>query len=281
MRKWTITVLMLSLVMLLGACGSKNTGSDNGAAPDNVRQGGAPREVELKIGASSVPHAQILQAIKPELEGQGIRLHVVEFNDYIQPNQQVYDKELDANFFQHEPYLESENKKRGMDLVKVVGVHIEPFAAYSQKIKAKEEITDGAKIAIPNDATNGGRALILLADQGLIELKDKTNIESTIKDITSNPKNLKFVELDAAQLPRQLSQVDVALINTNYALQAQLNPKDALFMEDQNSPYVNILVSRPDNKDSKEIQALAKALTSEKARKYIEDRYNGSIIPAF
>jgi D-methionine transport system substrate-binding protein len=277
MKKWVLAVLSLTLIAVLAACGTKNTTSDTSKAT-----GGTPREVELKVGASPVPHAEILQVIKPQLEKEGVRLQIVQFNDYVQPNVQLFDKQLDANFYQHVPYMNVMNKERNMNLVSVGAVHLEPFGIYSQKYKKLDEIPDGATVAIPNDATNGGRALLLLAKQGLIKLKDESNIEATVKDITENKKNLKFKELEAAMLPRQLPEVDIALINTNYALEAKLNPtKDALALEDKNSPYANVLVARPDNKDSEAIQKLIKALQSPEVKKFIEDKYQGAIIPAF
>jgi D-methionine transport system substrate-binding protein len=238
--------------------------------------------VKLVVGASPVPHAEILKAIKPLLEAQGITLEIKEFTDYVQPNVQLSEKNLDANFFQHQPYLDDQNQKNGSDLVSVAAVHVEPFGAYSKKIKSIDELADGAKVAIPNDATNGGRALILLAKNGLIKLKDDTNITATQADITENKKNLKIIELDAAMLGRQLDEVDLALINTNYALEADLVPtKDALFIEGTDSPYANILVARPDNKDSDAIKKLVAALNSPEAKAFIEEQYKGSIIPAF
>ncbi|WP_025695243.1 MetQ/NlpA family ABC transporter substrate-binding protein, partial [Paenibacillus durus] len=207
---------------------------------------------------------------------------IKEFTDYVQPNLQLAEGELDANFFQHKPYLDDQNQKNGWNLVSAAAVHVEPFGAYSKKIKSIGELKDGAKVAIPNDATNGGRALILLAKNGLITLKDPNNISSTKADITENKKNLKIIELEAANLPRQLDEVDLALINANYALEAGLVPtKDALFIESGDSPYANLLVTRPEDKDKDAIKKLAAALTSPEAKKFIEDKYQGSIIPAF
>lgn len=289
MKKLLLSLFSLTLVVVLAACGNNNnttnsTGANapsNGAAVEPTTEPTAD-PVKLVIGASAVPHAEILNAIAPLLEAQGITLEIKEFTDYIQPNVQLAEKNLDANFFQHQPYLDDQNQKNGSDLVAVKAVHVEPFGAYSKKIKSIDELADGAKIAIPNDATNGGRALILLAKNGLISLKDDTNITSTQADITENKKNLKIIELDAAMLGRQLDEVDLALINTNYALEADLVPtKDALFIEGTDSPYANILVARPDNKDSDAIQKLAAALTSPEAKKFIEEQYKGSIIPAF
>jgi len=238
--------------------------------------------VKLVVAASPVPHAEILEAIKPQLAKQGVDLEVKVFNDYILPNLQVEDKHLDANFYQHIPYLDQFNKNRGTHLVVASNpVHIEPFGAYSVKIKKVTELRDGATVAIPNDPTNTARALLLLQQNGLIKLKDPNNINSTEKDITANPKQLKFKALEAATLPRVLNQVDLALINANYALEAKLNPKrDALFVETK-SPYANLLVARADNKNSDAVRKLAAALTSPEAKKFIETKYKGAVIPAF
>ncbi|GAX91484.1 MetQ/NlpA family ABC transporter substrate-binding protein [Effusibacillus lacus] len=277
MKKWLVPLLSLTLAFSLSACGKK----ENAETPAPAA-GGDKKEVTLKVGATAVPHAEILKFVAPKLKEQGVTLEVKEFNDYVQPNIQVFEKQLDANFFQHVPYLEQENKDRKMNLVKVTGVHIEPFGIYSQKIKKLEELKDGATVAIPNDPTNGGRALALLAKNNLIKLKDGVGIKGTVKDIVENKKNLKIKEVEAAMLPRVLGEVDLALINTNFALQAKLVPtKDALAIEDKESPYVNILVARPDNKDSEAIQKLAKALNTPEVKKFIEDKYQGAVVPAF
>lgn len=237
---------------------------------------------KLTVAATAVPHAEILEHIKPTLAEQGIDLEVKVFTDYVQPNIQVSEGRLDANFFQHQPYLEEFNKGRDTDLVSVVGVHIEPFGAYSRKIDDLGELSDGATVAIPNDVTNGGRALLLLHKEGVITLKDPGNILATPRDVAKNPKDLEFYELEAATLPRILGQVELALINTNYALDADLNPtEDALAIEGSDSPYVNILVARPDNKDSEAMKALADALTSDRVRTFIKENYEGAVVPAF
>jgi D-methionine transport system substrate-binding protein len=237
---------------------------------------------ELSVAATPVPHAEILEFLKPMLAEQGVELDVKVFTDYIQPNVQVNQKGMDANFFQHQPYLDEFNAGRGTNLVTVTGVHVEPFGAYSSKIKSLDELKDGGVVAIPNDPTNGGRALLLLQKAGLITLKEGSKITATPRDIADNPKNLEFKELEAATLPRILNQVDVALINTNYALEAGLNPtKDALIIEGSDSPYVNILVARPDNKDSDAMKKLAAALTSEDVKDFINENYQGAVVPAF
>ncbi len=243
---------------------------------------GAVAAEELSVAATPVPHAEILEHVKPMLAEQGVELDVKVFTDYIQPNIQVDQKRMDANFFQHQPYLDEFNDGRGTDLVTVTGVHIEPFGAYSNKIDSLDALQDGAVVAIPNDPTNGGRALLLLQKHGLITLEDNSKITATPRDIAENPKNLDFKELEAATLPRILNQVDMALINTNYALEAGLSPtEDALVIEGSDSPYVNILVARPDNKDSDAMQKLADALNSEDVRAFILKNYEGAVVPAF
>ncbi|TFH77080.1 MetQ/NlpA family ABC transporter substrate-binding protein [Pseudomonas kribbensis] len=236
----------------------------------------------LTVAATPVPHAEILEFVKPALAKEGVDLKVKVFTDYIQPNVQVAEKRLDANFFQHQPYLDEFNKAKGTSLVAVTGVHLEPLGAYSSKIKKIEDLPGGANVVIPNDATNGGRALLLLDKAGVIKLKDSKNILSTVKDIAENPKDLKIRELEAATIPRVLTQVDLALINTNYALEAKLDPsKDALVIEGNDSPYVNILVSRADNKDSDAMKKLAEALHSPEVKKFITEKYKGAVLPAF
>ncbi|MFG0271573.1 MetQ/NlpA family ABC transporter substrate-binding protein [Pseudomonas sp. LTR0] len=236
----------------------------------------------LTVAATPVPHAEILNFVKPQLAKEGVELKVKEFTDYIQPNVQVAEKRLDANFFQHQPYLDEFNKAKGTNLVSVTGVHIEPLGVYSTKIEKLDELSSGATVVIPNDATNGGRALLLLDKAGVIKLKDNKNILSTVKDVAENPRNVKFRELEAATIPRVLTQVDAALINTNYALEAKLNPeKDALAIEGSDSPYVNILVARPDNKDSDDMKKLAAALHSPEVKQFIIEKYKGAVVPAF
>ena len=236
----------------------------------------------LSVAATAVPHAEILEHVKPELAKQGVTLNVKVFTDYVQPNVQVAEKKIDVNFFQHKPYLDEFNKNKGTNLVSVAPVHVEPYGAYSKKVKKVADLPNGAIIAIPNDPSNGGRALILLEQNGLIKLKDSKNILSTVKDIAENPKGFKIKELEAATLPRLLDQLDLALINTNYALEAKLVPtRDALFIENANSPYANLLVSRPDNKDSDAVKKLVTALQSADVKQFIETKYKGAVVPAF
>ena len=241
-------------------------------------------DVVLKVGATAVPHAELLNFVKPKLKAEGVDLQVREFSDYVQPNSAVQDKQLDANFFQHQPYLDSFNKDHKTTLAAVPNgkIHVEPFGAYSSKIKNIKDLKDGATVAIPNDPSNGGRALILLAKQGLIELKDPKSLTPTPLDVVKNPKKLKFKELEAPLLPRALADVDLALINTNYAIEAKLNPiKDALFIEGADSPYTNIVVARTDRVNDPAIAKLTQALRSDDVKKFILEKYKGAVIPAF
>jgi len=268
MKKYLLP-LGAALAILLAGCSG---GQDNDKGGDT----------KLTVAATPVPHAEILKEIKPLLAKEGVDLEIRVFTDYVQPNMQVAQKQLDANFFQTEPYLDAFNKERGTNLVKVVGVHIEPFGAYSRKHTAIDQLPDGADVVIPNDPSNNSRALLLLAKHGLITLKNPNDRLATLKDVVDNPKHLKFRELEAAMLPRVIGEVDLALINTNYALAAKLNPlKDALLIEDKDSPYVNFLVARPDNKDDPRVRKLAKALTSPEVKAFIEKTYGGAVLPAF
>ena len=251
-----------------------------GCGDDNAPKSGDAKT--LTVGASPVPHADILNLIAPQLQKEGITLKVIEFSDYIQPNLSLNDKELDANFFQHKPYLDSFSKDRGLKLTSLVAVHIEPMGVYSHKVKNVADVAEGSEVAIPNDPTNGGRALLILQSAGLIGLKDGGNITSTVQDVEKNDKHLQFVELEAAQIPRSIDDVDIALINTNFAMEAGLNPlKDALFLEPKDSPYANVLVIREGDENRPEIQKLVKALQSPEVKKFIEDKYQGAILPSF
>ncbi|MBY6345549.1 ABC transporter substrate-binding protein [Providencia rettgeri] len=236
----------------------------------------------LSIAATPVPHAELLEFVKPALAKEGVNLDIKVFTDYVQPNQQVADGHIDANFFQHKPYLDTFNKEHKTDLVSVAVVHVEPFGAYSTKIKSLDELKEGALVAIPNDPSNGARALLLLQQAGVLTLKDPSNILATSRDVDQNPKKLKFKELEAATLPRVLADVDIALINTNYALEAGLNPtKDALAIEGADSPYANLIAVAAKSKDDPRVAKLIQALHSEDVKKFIADKYKGSIVPAF
>lgn len=273
-----ILIFTLAAAVLLSGCGTKNASSGSTGSSNTAEN----KTVKLTVGATPSPHAEILNLIKPDLAQLGIDLEVKEFNDYVTPNIALNDKQLDANFFQHAPYMEDFAKKNNMRLVAVGKVHVEPMGAYSKKIKSKDEIKDGAIVAIPNDVTNEGRALLMLQKQGLIKLKDASGLSQTPRDIAENPKNLKFKELEAAQLPRTIQDVDIAVINTNFALKGNLDPlKDTIFAEDKDSPYANVIAARPDNQNDPAIVELVKALNSDKVKKYLEDTYKGAIVPAF
>ena len=244
--------------------------------------GGTANAATLKVGATPVPHAEILNLIKPDLAAVGIDLKVIEFTDYVQPNLALAEGELDGNYFQHIPYLETFCEDHRLDLTYITKVHIEPMGGYSQKLKDIDQLKKGARIAIPNDPVNGGRALLLLERQGLIKLDPGAGITATIFDITANPNNIQFSELEAAQLPRVLPDVDLAVINTNYALEAGLVPMtDALFIEDSESPYVNILAVRKADIEREDLAKLSEALLSDKVRDYILEQYEGAVVPAF
>ena len=239
---------------------------------------------KITIGVSAVPHEEIVNAIKPLVEAEGFTLDVKVYDDYVTPNTAVADGEIDANYFQHIAYLNETNESKGLDLVNAAEIHIEPMAIYSKKIKDLKDLKDGDTIAVPNDPTNEARALKLLQSAGLIKIKDGDLV--TPKDITENPKSLKFSELEAAQLPRSLDDVAAAVINGNYALQGGLDAtKDGIFIEDKNDVNMkerrNILAVKKGKEDSVKTKALKKALTSDDCRKFIEEKYHGTVIPVF
>ena len=238
----------------------------------------------MKVGATPVPHAELLNYLKSDLKKEGVDLKIVEFTDFVTINEALIDGELDANYWQHLPHLTLiMQKEKKTDLVAVTKVHVETIGLYSTKIKLIKDLkSSNGDIFLTSDSTNEGRALILLHNNGIIKLKDPKNLLATPVDIVSNPKKLKFQELDAALLPRTLDSVDGAIITANYALQAGFVPsKDAILLEDKNSPYVNVLVTRKKNQNNEDIKKLAKALNSEKARKFIIEKYKGAVVPAF
>ncbi|MFA5468211.1 MAG: MetQ/NlpA family ABC transporter substrate-binding protein [Sphaerochaetaceae bacterium] len=237
----------------------------------------------LTVGATPEPHAEFLNLVIDDLASQGITLKVVEFTDYVTPNKALEDGQLDANFFQHIPYLESFNKEQGYHLANAGGIHIEPIALYSRKVNSLAALPQGATIAIPNDPTNGGRALLLLASAGLIELKPGAGITATPLDIVKNAKGLKFREIEAASLPRVLDDVDAAIINGNYAIPAGLRAnKDGLLIEGADSPYVNVIAVKEGREQDANIVALVKALQSQKIKDFVNKTYpNGEVVVVF
>lgn len=260
-------VIILCLTLLIGCGGNPSTKEDSAS---------------ITIGVSSEPHASLVELVVEELKGGGVEVKIVEFTDYVTPNTSLNDGEIDANFFQHKPYLVDFVENQGMKLVSLGGVHIEPMALYSASIGSIEDLKDGAEISIPNDNVNGGRALLLLEANGLITLSKDAGLNATEKDIVDNPKNLKINPLEAAFLPRTLDEVDGAIINGNYALEAGLNPvSDGLIIENADSPYVNVVVVRDGEENEEKFAKLLGALQSDKVKAYIEDNYNGGVVPAF
>lgn len=296
MKKIALLVVLLSLfTAVLGGCGTKESdpekqnNSVNNDKQANEEKGNEENETTLKkivVGASITPHAEILETAKKVLAAKGFELNIVEYNDYVQPNVALDAGDLDANYFQHQPYLDQFNEERGMDLVSVAIIHYEPFGIYPGKTKSIEELKDGAEIAIPNDGTNEARALLLLEAQGLIKLKEGVGMEATVIDIAENSKKLKIHEIEAAQLARSLQDVDLAVINGNFAIQAGLNvAKDAIAVEDKDSAaaetYGNVIAIRKGDEDREEIKALVDALKSDDVREYIDSTYEGAVVPKF
>lgn len=239
----------------------------------------------IKIGATPTPHAEILEVIKDDLAEDGYTLEIVEYNDYVLPNNAVEDGEIDANFFQHTPYLNDFNEENGTHIVSVASIHFEPFGIYGGKTKSLDELKEGAIVAVPNDTTNEARALLLLEAQGLIKLKDGVGLDATILDIEENKLNLEIKELEAAQIARSLQDVDIACINGNYALEAGLASEDALAFEASDSiaaeTYANIVTVKEGNEDSAKTKALINALLSDEVREYINNTYGGAVVPVF
>ncbi|WP_244834900.1 MetQ/NlpA family ABC transporter substrate-binding protein [Clostridium sp. BJN0001] len=274
MTKKKVISIFLAGVLSLGLIGCGGAGSDTASKDDKT----------IKIGVTPKPHEEIVNVAKPLLEKEGYKVEIVEFNDYVQPNTAVDEGSLDANFFQHKPYLDEQVKSKGLDLVSVGTVHLEPMGLFSRKIKSIDEIQDGDSIAIPNDATNEARALRLLEKNGLIKVKEGELV--TQNDIIENPKNIKFVEVEAANVPRTLDDVQAAVINGNYAIPAGFDPsKDAIVIEDKDSesvkPYDNIVVVKKGNENLQKIQDLMKALQSDEVKDFINENYQGSVIPVF
>ena len=254
------------LTLTLAGCGEKSEPAQPAAA-------GKDASVTITVGASPVPHADILKFITPQLAKEGVTLKVMEFTDYIKPNLSLADKEIDANFFQHKPYLDEFCADRGLKLSSLTAVHIEPMGVYSRKVKGIADVAEGAQVAIPNDPTNGGRALKVLETAGLIKLKPEAGILATVGDVAENPKKVKFIEIESAQLPRALDDVDLAVINSNYALGANLNPlKDAIAIEAKDSPYANVVAVRTGEENRAEFQKLKAALSSPELKKFLEEQ---------
>ena len=292
MKKLRALTLALVLCLGLAACGggtSTDTDTNADTSSDADTNGDAATNGEtitLTVGATPNPHAEILAQVKDDLAAEGIDLVVKEYSDYVVPNTAVEEGDLDANYFQHTPYMEEFNEKNGTHLVSVGKVHYEPMGIYPGLTKTLEELKDGATIAVPNDTTNEARALQLLAAQGLIELKEDAGLNATPNDITSNPKNLQFKELEAAMLPQTASEVDLSVINSNFAMEGGMNPAtDSLASEDADSEaaqtFANIVAVKEGHENDPAIQALVKALQSDKVKEYIEKTYSGAVVAVF
>ena len=263
-----LALAAVTCLTLLAACGDK--GGDS---------------VTLKVGASPAPHAEILEVVKDILAKENITLEIVEYNDYIVPNEAVESGENDANYFQHITYMNNFNAEHSTHLVSVAEVHYEPFGIYAGRVSSLADLPDGAVIGIPNDPTNGGRALLLLQEQGLITLPEDAGLEPTVLDIVDNPHNYQIEELEAAQLPRSLDSLDIAVINGNYAIDAGLDVADALAIEDADgtagTAYVNVLAVKEGNENNEAIQALVKALCSDEVKTFMDETYGGAVVPVF
>lgn len=271
MTKWKVFLAVLVVASLaLTGCGKSTSGIQEGK--------------ELRVGVTAGPHAQIMEQVKKEAEKEGLKIRVIEFSDYIQPNVALSQGEIELNSYQHQPFLDNMIADRGLKLVTVGKGVILPMAIYSEKenIKTLADLPEGARIGVPNDPSNEGRALLLAEKKGLIKLKDSKNLNATLKDIVENPKNLQFVELEAAQVALSLKDLDAAIINSNYAIQAGMNPqKDSLAVEANDSPYANVIVVREEDKDNPQVKKFIKAYHTDSVRKFIEETFKGSIVPVF
>lgn len=299
-RLSTLTGILILVLSLLAGCSQTlaNTPSNstpnspaqqNESTPSSQPDSQAPSDavpVKIVVGATPTPHAEILGVVKTLLADQGFELEIREFTDYVRPNLALDSGDLDANYFQHQPYLDDFNEKNGTNIVTIATVHYEPFGIYPGKTASLSDLPDGAQVAVPNDTTNEARALLLLEAQGLIQLKPDAGLEATINDITENRKNLKIVEIEAAQLARSLPDVDIAVINGNYAIEAGLNVgKDAIANEDKDflaaTTFANILAIRAGDEGREELKALAAALNSDEVKSFIENTYQGAVVPTF
>lgn len=273
LKKFLAATLIAATTLFAAGCGSSSDSGANTASADKK---------EIKVGVTAGPHAEVMDEVAKEAAKQGITIKVVEFNDFVQPNKALAEGDLDMNSYQHQPFLDSAVQKQGLKLTSIGKTILMPMAIYSHKYKSMNDIADGAKVAIPNDPSNGARALLLLQKAGLITLKNGNSIDASVADVTANPKNLQFVELEAAQISRSLDDVDFACVNTNYAIPAGLNPqKDSIFIEDKDSPYACVLAVRTEDKDNDTYKKIVSIYESDAIKKFVEDKYQGSILPAW
>lgn len=283
--KKRIVNLALALVVALGitSCAKKEENKlSETSNSTKVTESSLKEDNKIKIGVSPVPHEEIIEALKDQFKEKGLDVEIVAFDDYVQPNLALAQGDLDCNYFQHQPYLDSFSKEHDLKLKSVGAVHIEPMGFYSDKIKSLDELQEGDEVIIPNDPSNGARALLLLEKNGLIKLKDSTNLNSTEKDIAENKKNLKFTAVDAATIPNVYKDAKGAVINSNFALGAGLTPGvDSIVIEDKDSPYANIVVVKEGDENKEKFKVLMEVLQSDDCKKFIEEKYKGSIHPSF
>lgn len=273
-KKLLVLVSFLLIIGMLAGCGDNQSANN---ANDNPAE-----KTKIVVGATAKPHAEILEIVKPKLAEQGVDLQIKEFTDYVQLNPALKDGQIDANFFQHIPYLDDYNKNNNANLVWVAKVHNEPMGVYSKKVDNLDKLTAGSQVGIPNDATNGGRALMVLEKADLIKLKEGVGVTATEQDIVENTKNLKITMMDAPMLARALDDMDICVINSNYAIEANLNPvNDSIFMEPKDSPFANVLVVNEKDKENEVIKKLTAALQSPEVKNFLEEKYQGSCVPAF
>lgn len=274
-RLFSVALITTLLAGVLTGCGNTQSISDNKESEK--------AQTTLKVGASLTPHAEILEQAKPILAKQGINLEIVKIEDTVTPNTGLVEKSLDANFFQHQPYLDDFNKENKTDLVSAGAVHYEPFGIYAGKVKDLSKLPNGATVAVPNNVTNEARALLLLEQEGILKLKEGVDIKATVNDIVENKKHIKFKEIAPEQLVRSLPDVDIAVINGNYAIEGGLHVKDALATESDQSvaakTYANIIAVRSEDKDSEAVKKLVAVLQSDEIKKYIKDTYDGAVVP--
>lgn len=273
--KKKILLVVLALALVLTSCSKKESKKEDGQTTNTDNK-------KVVIGVSPAPHKEIAEKAKEILAKDGIELEIKEFDDYVTPNTSLEEKDIDLNFFQHIPYLENFNKERGTKIVSLGGVHLEPMGIYSKKYKSLDELKDGDEVIIPNDATNGARALKILEENNVIKLKENAGLEATEKDIAENPKNLKFTPVEAPTIPRAYEDAALAVINSNYALEANLSPKnDAIATEKaEGNPFANVIAAREEDKDNETYKKVLEAFQSDEVKKYIEEKFEGEIIPA-
>ena len=280
------TVAVAALAVVLSACGGSSSSSNSSSSEStSTSSSNSSDDKVITVGASSSPHAEILEQVKPTLEAEGYTLNIVEYSDYVQPNEALAQGELDANYFQHKPYLDNYNAENGTDLVSVAAIHFEPMSIYSNKYDSLSDIPDGATIAVPSDSTNEARALLLLQANGIITLNEDAGLDATANDIADNPHNIQLVETEAANVARTLDDVDFAVVNGNYALSAGLDTTKALASESSDSEaaqtYANIIACRDGDQDSDKIVALVNALETQEVKDYINDTYKGTVVAVF